>query len=678
MRIDTGKEHASAGSRPVRGYPGPHLEPAGWSMPDAPRTLIPRRSWSTLWYSIVALVAVLPGLHGLRFWDLVPPGPWWGLRGLAVLEGHWFDQASLTGLGPPAEVRAYRHVAMQPPLYAWLQAAALSLSGDREPIATVVPSYLAGVLVVILVYRHGKLWGGRRLGALAAILMGFNRHLLSQMQQASPTTLGLALALASLLAYAIALRNPRRPMRLICCVVGGLALGLSLLSVSLFAISLVPLIALHQAATGVETPRRRAGRRWIGTRWLARRVLAGVAVLASLGIALALAMPWHLTMYQRHGATFVDSMLEPPISPSTLPVEFPARLLMLAPLTILLALHEAARAVRRLITTEPGDADLQRTGGALWVAWAAVAALMPTVFPAGPRPTFLLFLLVPLNLLAARSLLNLADRAIPVRRLLWLAPGTIVVLAWAGSPGLRTSLDALARGAPLASRQLSAVAAIVIGLAALFALVLRIDRWARRDDQRRRLTIGSFLGVVIGLTIITGVREVQFRHRETLDLLDLREAILRRHDLRKLTVLAVLAPEADLPVLHEAHGAQMVRDARRTGTQRPREERSGDASGAVRLSSIGTRPPNALPGGRLRFVLRSALPHLAQIDLTHEDDLANLPEGQRLVVLAGSDRHLSYALQARLQLESLEPGGSGLLDAYATPIDPPKPRRIRR
>ena len=41
---------------------------------------------------LVVLVAVLPGLVALNTWDLTPPGPFWGLRGLAVLDGSLLDQ----------------------------------------------------------------------------------------------------------------------------------------------------------------------------------------------------------------------------------------------------------------------------------------------------------------------------------------------------------------------------------------------------------------------------------------------------------------------------------------------------------------------------------------------------------------------------------------------------------
>ena len=105
---------------------------------------------STMWSCLSVLIALIPGLLALRHWDLSPPGPWWGLRGLAVLEGHFVDQVPLEGVGTPLEGWAYRQVSMHPPLYAWLEAVALALSGDRAPIATVVPSFLAGVVLVLL------------------------------------------------------------------------------------------------------------------------------------------------------------------------------------------------------------------------------------------------------------------------------------------------------------------------------------------------------------------------------------------------------------------------------------------------------------------------------------------------------------------------------------------------
>src|SRR5215218_8384505 len=93
------------------------------------RPLVRPAPRSAMFFPLVVLVAVLPGLYGLKSWDLNPPGPWWGLRGLAVLDGLVVDQApAVAGMKPGPESRAYRAVALQPPLYAWLEAVGLALS----------------------------------------------------------------------------------------------------------------------------------------------------------------------------------------------------------------------------------------------------------------------------------------------------------------------------------------------------------------------------------------------------------------------------------------------------------------------------------------------------------------------------------------------------------------------
>ena len=123
------------------------------------RPLIRPAPRSAMVFPLVVLIAVLPGMVALNSWDLTPPGPLWGFRGLVVLDGHVLDQmpaADEIKLVP--ESAAFRAVAFQPPLYAWLEALGLWLSTDRDPLASVLPSYVAGALVVVLVYLHGRLW----------------------------------------------------------------------------------------------------------------------------------------------------------------------------------------------------------------------------------------------------------------------------------------------------------------------------------------------------------------------------------------------------------------------------------------------------------------------------------------------------------------------------------------
>lgn len=624
--------HTTVGGGPPGAEPGRNRDASGWwrrePLAGPPQPLLRPGPRTTMYLPLAVLIAVLPGLFGLRHWDLIPPAPWWGLRGLAVLEGLRLDQSPLSDVGPESEARAYRAVAMQPPLYAWLEAAALAVSPERAPVATVLPSYLAGVAVVLLVYAHGRLWRGPALGLIAALLTGFNRDLLKQMQQATPTTLCLAFTLAALYLYAHSTRAEageptfRRWTR---AALAGGCLGLALLSVGLVSLLIGPIILLHRGLMGPDPWPVPAAERSM-RRWRAAGRL-GLSLALGLAVALLIALPWHTFMAGRHGAAFSASLLAPLYSGSEGHRGLTARLAMLAPATLPLALLALARGCRRVLTHDRDDPPT--VGAALWLAWFVVAAITPAFLPAGPKPVLDLVLLVPLNLLAAQAVLDLAGRRIAVRAITWLAPLTALSLAWWGSEPLRQAVHDLVHGqTPDAARLWSLH--IGLDLLVVFALAARgLDRWARRRDDRRRLILGGFLTSVLAMTVALGVHEIQFRHRETTDLLALRTAILRRQAVRPFHLLAVVGPPAD-PVW------------------------SVDDATAPR------------PGGRLRFLLRATVPGLVQHDLRSLAELAALPEGRRLVILAGSEQRLPYDLQARLGLEAIHPGRLGVLDAYAT------------
>jgi hypothetical protein len=407
---------------------------------------------------------------------------------------------------------------------------------------------------------------------------------------------------------------------------GGLALGWALLSVGVFALLVVPAAALHRGLLGPDPWARRATGRSGRLRPLAPGL---AATAAALGLGLALALPWYAMMEGRYGSAFVRAILAPPHSGGEGPNGLLARLVMLAPASLALGLFGAFRAGRRVLLRD-GD-DPTTVGGAFWIGWLAVAALAPSAFPDGPRPVLNLFLLVPLNLLAARAMLDLAGRRIPARALVWLAPTTAVAVAWWGSPELRGAVLGLARGKAPGARTwlgLHIGLDLVVGLAVLTRV---LDRWARRRDDRRRIVLGGFLGAVMALTVARGIDEVRFRHEETADLITLRDAILRREGKHRFDVLAVVGPAPE-----------------------------------SRFGAAGPDAPRPRPGGRLRFMLRTALPGVPQTDLTRVEDLLELPEGRRLVILAGSSERLPYAIQSRLGLEAIHPGRSGVLDAYAT------------
>lgn len=625
----------------------------GWQdgiIPSA-RPLLRPAPRSAMFFPLVVIIAVLPGLYALNSWDLTPPGPWWGLRSMAVLDGWVVDQTPAVSLiKPTREAEAFGLVASQPPLYAWLSAAGLALSSNNDPLAAVLTSYVAGAVVVVLVYLHGRLWRGPGLGLVAALLTGFNRSLLVQMQQATPTTLGLAGVLLSLYAYGRYLRSTTSSGGNLWAkggpptwaAVSGAGLAIALLSVGLFGLVVVPVVSLHQLYLRAGTSSRpvntqspvviasvsgrERGQSLMRTWWAAGPALA--AGLVTIGVAILLAAPWYLVAVQRHGWDVLTALLEPldPITgarPGLL-----ARLIRLAPATLALGVFAAGRSLRLALADE--TEDRATVGGAFWVLWLAVAAVLPAFWRSGPWHLGDLFLLVPLNLLAAQAVSDLAGRRVSVRALIWLAPITAVTVAWCFSANLRGAVDDVTHGRADAATALGLHLAFDLLIAAIW-LTRRLDSWARRRDDRQRRVLAGYLVAILVVTILAGGRELWFRHRETDDLLMLRTMILRRDRERPFDFVAVLGPEA----------------------------RSG--------------PDGPAPGGRLRFILRSALPRLEQHDVATADELVTLldtrparADGQILVVLAGTGQRLRHDVQSRLKLEAIHPGRAGVLDAFAT------------
>jgi hypothetical protein len=635
-----------------------------WDRLEAPaaRPLFRPAPRSAMVFPLVMLVAVLPGMVALNAWDLTPPGPLWGLRGLAVLDGLAIDQVpAADSIKPAQEAAAYRTVAFQPPLYAWLEAVLFWLDGDRDPMASVLPSYVAGGLAVILVYLHGRLWRGAGLGLTAAIFVGFNQNLLLRMQEATPSTLALCGVLAVLLAYGWhervigeALRPPPWGGQAAMTVAGGLVMGLTLLTMGGLALIAVPIILLHQyyVQGGQPPPPGARARRGRWRYWFAWRDHPGrLSGLAAAAIALAVALPWFVMMVRWHGWQAISALRVPPEGLlSDLEQTLLGRLVELAPVTLPLGLYGAARAVRTALVDEGNSRE--SVGGAFWVIWLVVAALAPVAWPHGPQNAFDLVLVVPLSLLAAQTVADLVNRRVPVRVLIWLAPATAMSVAWWASADLRGAVDDVVHGQADAATALGLHLAVDLFVMSII-LIRAVDHWARRRDDRQRGIIATFLIAVLAVSVVDGLLEVVFRHGIDRDLLALRTMILRRNRDNPFQVVAVLSPPG-----------------------------SGAASASA-PNPAGPRVPSGpfsegpSPGGRLRFILRTALPHLPQRDLSDVAELSDLPEGQRLVILAGTDQHLAGSDRLRLGLEAIHPGRSGILDAYATARDRPKASATR-
>jgi len=613
--------------------------------PPLERPLLRPAPSSAIVFPLVVLLSILPGLLALNLWDLTPPGPLWGLRGLAVLEGMFTDQTPAADSIRPVQERAsFRAVAIRPPLAAWLIALGFWTSADRDPLAAVLPSYVAGGLALILVHFHGRLWRGSGLAVIATLLAAFNQDLLLRIQQATPDTLGMLAASAALLFYGLHERislgasgESRWSRPLLWAILGGISLGLGLLALGGAVLLVMPVVGLHRYFLAPNEPQPR-GSSWARRRFFSLRdhpeLTAAVVVLI---VALGIAAPWYGAMIARHGWPTVLQGFSPRGLMAHKPRALASRLIELAPAILPLAIHGGWRSIRAAVVDEV--VSRSTIGGSFWVLWFAVAALALSWWPYGPSGFLELFLLSPLCLLAATSIADLASRRAPVRALVLLVPACTVCVTWWSSAELSQAVEDVVSG--------HADAATALGLHLAFDLVVAsiviawlLHRLTRRHDRLRRLILASFLLIVIAITIADGCREIVFRHSETNELLALRSMILRRDRESPFALVAVLSPSNPSP----------------------------DAE----LEGFTSQRPSL--GGRLRFILRTALPHLPQRDLESVDELDKLPEVERLVILVGAERGLSSATLARLKLESIHPGRSGILEAYASTHE----RRPRR
>ena len=227
------------------------------------------------------------------------------------------------------------------------------LSADLDPLASVLPSYVAGVLAVVMVYLHGRVWRGGGMGLTAALLVGFNQSLLLRMQEATPTTLAVACAIGALLCYGWHQRLPR--------IGAALALGWADLlggrrrPVS-WPLAAVPggIRADRDSDCGAcirficewfNVHRRlpaRARFRWLD--WV--RHTGVVDGLLALAIALLVALPWHMRMFRIHGWEALTGLEFRSWGMAGNEASLLVRLIDLAPVTLPMGIYGAARAIR--------------------------------------------------------------------------------------------------------------------------------------------------------------------------------------------------------------------------------------------------------------------------------------------------------------------------------------------
>lgn len=641
--------------------------------PQGPRPLVRPSAHSVMFGPLAVLLAILPGLYGLTHWDLTPPGPWWGLRGLAVLDQRlWLDQSPMSeSISGTVDYNALRNIALQPPLYAWAEAALVYLSPSRSPLATVLPSYIGGVALILFVYLQGRVWLGPGAAMLAAWLFAFHIRTLDAMQRAGPATLASAALVGSIQCYSLHIQagqSGRIRGRILYAMGCGFCLGVSLMCVGLIGLSIIPIICLHQIALNAgESPLERP-RHWSGVWRLAPGIFYGASALS---VAMLIAAPWHVWMGLVHSGEFFMTLLEPSRTFGPVNRGPVGHLLEAAPVALPLAIFSAWASFKGTFDEGPAEGspndhltrprwqenayrdeeEKSQTGLLLWTIWAFVTLGLSVYWPLGPQNTLNLSLAAPLALLSGQTLSALTRRRVSSRILIRLVPLMATGLAWWNWEGLRQSVARLQQEAWNAD-QLGELAPLLKGIviiALVWVCCVLIWRWGRDSEQRSRLALGLFIVGILGLQATMGINELRFRHLISRQLLDLREAIVKRDNeaaIQHIHIVGTISPEA-------------------LASLRP-ELLDPPPKNAIAFPPLRRNAPGIDPAGRLRFILRSALPRVPQTAHETIDTLFEAPAGQRLVIFVGPENRLSIADQSRLALEPIHPGLPKILTVFAS------------
>jgi 4-amino-4-deoxy-L-arabinose transferase-like glycosyltransferase len=174
----------------------------------------------------------------------------------------------------------------KPPLVFWLMGVAYRLGGVSEATAR-LPSILGGMgCAVAVYYLAARLWDAR-VGLLAGVILATTSPFVQNAVTARLDTVPALLSLLALLAYLRA-GESRRTADF---AVAGACVGLAVLAKGVFGLTGPFFFALYCASTG------------------RLRTLASPGFLASLLVAMLVAVPWHAYEVARWGRPFLDVYL---------------------------------------------------------------------------------------------------------------------------------------------------------------------------------------------------------------------------------------------------------------------------------------------------------------------------------------------------------------------------------
>lgn len=166
----------------------------------------------------------------------------------------------------------------KPPLYPWLTATIYHVA-PPTPLTRRLVTIFSAIGILALTYYLARIYYQKHIATLTLVVLTTTPLFLYFTKTASLDMLATALITTTFLIYIKARKNPRLLL------LAGAMLGLAVLTRSFMALTPIPAIIIDQLL-------------------FRKKKIPFTILLASLGLAIAVAAPWHLYIWQKHPADF--------------------------------------------------------------------------------------------------------------------------------------------------------------------------------------------------------------------------------------------------------------------------------------------------------------------------------------------------------------------------------------
>jgi len=483
------------------------------------------------------VVLLLPASVAWLFGTLTHGQAIWGLLGLEVLRGD------------PLLVSSTNIAA--PPLFAWCTAATLSVSFGNPIWWLTIPSYFFWILSAVVVFQLVKRWHDTTTALLTLIVLAVNPVVINQIQHGQPGTAALFWGVLTLWAYVEHLQSGAG-IKSWWTVLGGVSIGFLILTAGLSSLWIPGLIAIHLVYDQIQN-----NSDWSKGFDQLRRNQTLSAGLVAIGIALVMALPWLAYAQTTDGPMALFSTAG--MAGERLSFDAPAHAM---PTTFALGLFGIARAFRLRLRRQ---ADRQAS---LPVIWAIVAYFVFLLVE--PTGLGLLFVIVPLSILAMQSLEFVVERKLRDWTSLWIMIGTLTTFVFFGIPRLTENvISAIGKAPAWLTGQLEHEEFLrwgweIVWINFAFTIILGgtiliywLFRKSSRHDRYRRLLFGSFAIFVIGGASAMGTSPFVMSKRSADPWIELDETLRKLPKQDYFVFLGERAPSPELAFITRDTSRQM-------------------------------------------------------------------------------------------------------------------------